>query len=259
MDSPNASLPALTAQSGSPIPLATGSAASHSDGKIAYVKLPHSDSGPAGITSGPDGNLWFTEHSGNRIGRLSTTGTLTEIESAQWCRSRGNRHRQRRQPVVRRGQSESHRAREPVRQRQGIRNPGPRQPPRDDDARRRRRRLVHPAAGEQDRQNHAHRLHHRVLIARGRRAARNRDGIRQKSLGHGDSRATDLSRNAEGRFHGVPDAGKFDGDVHHGRSRRHALVHRAQRQGRQNFDCGRRQGVRLLHSSSTKSTTSAPG
>ena len=42
--------------------------------------MPHSGSGPAGITSGPDGNLWFTEHSGNRIGRLSTTGTLTEIE-----------------------------------------------------------------------------------------------------------------------------------------------------------------------------------
>jgi len=50
------------------------------DGKIAYIKLPHSDSGPAGITAGADGNLWFTEHSGNRIGRLSTTGTLTEIE-----------------------------------------------------------------------------------------------------------------------------------------------------------------------------------
>ena len=49
------------------------------DGKIAYVKLPHSDSGPAGITLGPDGNLWFSEHSGDRIGRLSTIGTLTEI------------------------------------------------------------------------------------------------------------------------------------------------------------------------------------
>jgi virginiamycin B lyase len=49
------------------------------DGKIAYVKLPHSGSGPAGITLGPDGNLWFTEHSGDRIGRLSTIGTLTEI------------------------------------------------------------------------------------------------------------------------------------------------------------------------------------
>ncbi len=61
------------------------------DGKIAYVKLPHSDSGPAGITAGPDGNLWFTEHSGNRIGRLSTTGTLTEIELPKGDGSRGNR------------------------------------------------------------------------------------------------------------------------------------------------------------------------
>ena len=92
------------------------------DGKIAYVKLPHSDSGPAGITSGPDGNLWFTEHSGNRIGRLSTTGTLTEFELPKVDRPRRNRRRQRRQPVVRRGQGESHRARDRVRQRHGIRD-----------------------------------------------------------------------------------------------------------------------------------------
>jgi streptogramin lyase len=26
---------------------------------------------PRGITAGPDGNLWFTEYSGNKIGRLS--------------------------------------------------------------------------------------------------------------------------------------------------------------------------------------------
>jgi len=33
---------------------------------------------PKGIALGSDGNMWFTEHSGNRIGRLSPDGTLWE-------------------------------------------------------------------------------------------------------------------------------------------------------------------------------------
>ena len=42
--------------------------------------LPHSASGPAGITTGPDGNLWFTESTGNAIGRIATDGTgVTEF------------------------------------------------------------------------------------------------------------------------------------------------------------------------------------
>ena len=34
---------------------------------------------PAGITSGPDGALWFTEQAGNKIGRISTSGGVTEF------------------------------------------------------------------------------------------------------------------------------------------------------------------------------------
>jgi streptogramin lyase len=34
---------------------------------------------PQGITAGPDGNIWFTEKSGNRIGRITPTGTVTEF------------------------------------------------------------------------------------------------------------------------------------------------------------------------------------
>lgn len=34
---------------------------------------------PLGITSGPDGNLWFTEQQKNKIGRISPTGTVTEF------------------------------------------------------------------------------------------------------------------------------------------------------------------------------------
>jgi virginiamycin B lyase len=35
--------------------------------------------GPLGITSGPDGNLWFTESTGDRIGRITTAGVVNEF------------------------------------------------------------------------------------------------------------------------------------------------------------------------------------
>ncbi len=34
---------------------------------------------PAGITAGPDGNLWFTEFDGNAIGRITPSGRFTGI------------------------------------------------------------------------------------------------------------------------------------------------------------------------------------
>jgi streptogramin lyase len=34
---------------------------------------------PAGITAGPDGNIWFTEENGNRIGRITPGGAITEF------------------------------------------------------------------------------------------------------------------------------------------------------------------------------------
>ena len=35
--------------------------------------------GPYGIAAGPDGNLWFTELFGNRIGRITPQGVVTEF------------------------------------------------------------------------------------------------------------------------------------------------------------------------------------
>jgi streptogramin lyase len=35
-------------------------------------------SGPFGITTGPDGNLWFTERQANDIGKITTAGVVTE-------------------------------------------------------------------------------------------------------------------------------------------------------------------------------------
>ena len=37
---------------------------------ITEYAVPTAASYPVGITAGPDGNLWFTEYSGNKIGQL---------------------------------------------------------------------------------------------------------------------------------------------------------------------------------------------
>lgn len=37
--------------------------------------IPNANRSPVGITTGPDGNLWFTEYSANKIGKVTTTGT----------------------------------------------------------------------------------------------------------------------------------------------------------------------------------------
>src|SRR5437660_1059472 len=40
---------------------------------------PTAGSGPTTIVAGPDGALWFTELSANKIGRLTTGGAFTEF------------------------------------------------------------------------------------------------------------------------------------------------------------------------------------
>jgi streptogramin lyase len=41
--------------------------------------VPDSFSGPTSIAAGPDGNLWFTEQAADRIGRITTSGEITEF------------------------------------------------------------------------------------------------------------------------------------------------------------------------------------
>jgi streptogramin lyase len=36
-------------------------------------------SGPRGITAGPDGNVWFTEQTGNHVGRITPAGNFAEL------------------------------------------------------------------------------------------------------------------------------------------------------------------------------------
>jgi streptogramin lyase len=41
---------------------------------ITEFTIPTANSGPNGITAGPDGALWFTEAAANKIGRITTAG-----------------------------------------------------------------------------------------------------------------------------------------------------------------------------------------
>jgi virginiamycin B lyase len=50
---------------------------------ITEYSIPTAGSYPEGITAGPDGNLWFTESSPSKIGRITPTGTITEF-SVTW-------------------------------------------------------------------------------------------------------------------------------------------------------------------------------
>ncbi|MFF9013421.1 hypothetical protein ACF09C_10705 [Streptomyces sp. NPDC014870] len=47
-------------------------------GDITEYPLPQANSFPQGIAAGPDGNLWFTETDGDRVGRITTAGAITE-------------------------------------------------------------------------------------------------------------------------------------------------------------------------------------
>ena len=68
--------------------------------RITEYPIPLQDTQPIGITSGPDGNIWFTQIHRNRIGRITTGGAITEyrvptLESGPDGITSG-----RRQPVV---------------------------------------------------------------------------------------------------------------------------------------------------------------
>src|SRR5439155_13975361 len=49
---------------------------------IVEFAVPTTNSAPGSITAGPDGNLWFTEEAGNKIGRISPSGAISEFPLA---------------------------------------------------------------------------------------------------------------------------------------------------------------------------------
>ena len=46
---------------------------------IGLFAVPTPNSVPVWITAGPDGNMWFTEAVGNKVGRISPSGAITEF------------------------------------------------------------------------------------------------------------------------------------------------------------------------------------
>ena len=67
------------------------------------------------ITAGPDGNLWFTEYLGERIGRITPLGVVTEFSAAFPDGPWRHHRRSRRQPVVRRARRQPDRPHYPAR------------------------------------------------------------------------------------------------------------------------------------------------
>jgi streptogramin lyase len=58
---------------------ACSSAAATTEGTIAEFSIPTVEAKPVSIAPGPDGNLWFTEHEGNKIGRITPSGSISEF------------------------------------------------------------------------------------------------------------------------------------------------------------------------------------
>jgi virginiamycin B lyase len=48
-------------------------------GVVTDYPLPMKKSAPVGIALGRDGNLWLTELTGDKIGRITTAGAITEF------------------------------------------------------------------------------------------------------------------------------------------------------------------------------------
>src|SRR5438132_7732764 len=49
------------------------------DGRSTSWALPHRRANPTRIAAGPDGALWFTERDAHAIGRITTSGAITEF------------------------------------------------------------------------------------------------------------------------------------------------------------------------------------
>jgi virginiamycin B lyase len=48
------------------------------NGTVTQFHIPTPNAKPEDIVLGNDGNLWFTEFNGNKIGRITPTGHITE-------------------------------------------------------------------------------------------------------------------------------------------------------------------------------------
>ena len=163
------SRPGPTAISGSPSRTATRSAGSRPLGPSPSSPSPRPAVSPYGITAGPDGNLWFTEQAGNKIGRITPTGIVHRVRDPHGRQPADRDHdRPRRQPLVHRAGRQPDRPDHAHRHRHRVRGPHRGQPTRRDHGRARRQPLVHREGGQPGRADHADGRRHRVRDPDGR-------------------------------------------------------------------------------------------
>jgi streptogramin lyase len=56
-----------------------GDLVANAAGSFSEISIPTAGTYPEGLAAGSDGNLWFTEYSGNKIARITTSGVVTEF------------------------------------------------------------------------------------------------------------------------------------------------------------------------------------
>lgn len=59
------------------------------DGVITRFRIPTEDANPVGMALGSDGNMWFAERDGNKIGRITPEGVISEYSLANASSPRG--------------------------------------------------------------------------------------------------------------------------------------------------------------------------
>ena len=64
-----------------------GAASASTWSNINTYPVPTAGSAPYGIAAGPDGALWFTEYSINKIGRITTAGVISEFHGNNIARA----------------------------------------------------------------------------------------------------------------------------------------------------------------------------
>ena len=141
---PTGSRPDPTARSGSPTAATTRSDGSPRPGRSRNYTGAGIDD-PIGITAGPDGALWFTNSGNNSIGRITTTGTVTNYTDPEHQQPRRHRGRARRRAVVHQQRQQLDRADHHDRHASPT-TPTPASIPGGDHGRARRRALVHEPA-----------------------------------------------------------------------------------------------------------------
>ena len=189
----------------------------------------------SGIAAGRDGNLWFTEFNGNKIGRINPTAQITELPRSHDRREARRDHGRALTATSGSPSMAATRSGGSPRQTQITEFPVPTagSDPSGDHGRARRQPLVHRAGRQQDRADHRDRR--RSPSSPSPPLAASRTGSRPGPTATSGSPSRAATRSAgsspSDADHRVPDPHRRQRPRRdHGRARRQPLVHRARRQ-----------------------------